>query len=177
MSSTSTRPNSRPKGMRGNAKFLRRQLLALLGHFYAALQRSRRLLQQLPLPRPADQPAFAGAKIILRESDQGRQSAPASRPHVWRKSAKPRPRLPPRPLADRPESRSILLRTSQTGAAPSCIDFLRSPHPRATARDRLPRRGPGRDARPPARPDRRSRECRRCRSPSPDSRRDRAAPR
>ena len=71
-------------------------------------------------------------------------------------------------------SRSILLRTTHTGTAP-LAEFVRAAHRPATAPGPLPPRAPARVARPPAPPDRRSREYRRCRSPSPDSRRDRAA--
>src|SRR6266403_2036826 len=69
--------------MRGHAKLLSRQLLALPDRINAAAQRNRRLLQQLPLPDAADQSAFAGAEKTLREPDQGRnqlrQSVPAFR--------------------------------------------------------------------------------------------------
>src|SRR5215468_2870114 len=53
------------------SQILRGELLATTDHVHAPLQRVRGLLQQLPLPLPADQPALARFKIIPCERDQG----------------------------------------------------------------------------------------------------------
>src|SRR4051812_27453704 len=58
--------------MRRRAKFFRCQLFALPNHLDTALKRSHRLLQQFPLPGPADQPALGAAKVALGEIDQCR---------------------------------------------------------------------------------------------------------
>src|SRR6267154_4631057 len=66
-------PSQQPsQRVRGGAELLGREFLACPNDFYAATQRKGRILQQLALPGSANQPALAGAKIILRESDQGR---------------------------------------------------------------------------------------------------------
>jgi hypothetical protein len=61
-----------PQRVRGGAEFFRREFLTRPNDLYAATQRTGGILQQLALPGSANQPALAGAKIILGESDQGR---------------------------------------------------------------------------------------------------------
>src|ERR1700686_3194511 len=53
-------------------ELFRREFFALPNDLYAATQRTGRILEQLALPGSANQPALAGAEIILGESDQGR---------------------------------------------------------------------------------------------------------
>ena len=102
MSSTSTRPSSRPSECAAVRKFFRRQLLALPDHLDAAPQRSRRLLQQFPLPGPADQAALAAAKIILRETDQCRDQLRHAIATARRNLKDTALRPTHRPMADRP---------------------------------------------------------------------------
>src|SRR5882757_9192694 len=64
-------PQQAPQRMGGGPKFLGGQFLALPDHVHASPQRRSGLLQQFALTRPADQAAFAGAEVILCESDQG----------------------------------------------------------------------------------------------------------
>ena len=101
------------------AQFLRRQLLALPDHLDAAPQRSRRLLQKFPLPGSADQTALAAAKVALRETDQGRDQLRHA-VATARRDLKDRPALPHSANGRPAASRSILFRTIQTGAVPSC---------------------------------------------------------
>ena len=54
------------------SKFFRRQLLALPRHCDTASKRSRRLVQEFPLPGSADQSALGTAKAVLGEIDQCR---------------------------------------------------------------------------------------------------------
>src|SRR6516162_4211600 len=54
-----------------HSQIFRGELLAATDHVHAPLQRVRGLLQQLPLPLPADQPTLARSKIIPCERDQG----------------------------------------------------------------------------------------------------------
>jgi len=150
------------------------------------------------MPNPADQPTLAGREIILREGpdrrDQFRHPVAArrrDRETSVRLRSPPSPALPSRRPSPRPRfaaripaafsspgsaSRSTLVRTSQRGASPgrtandgSANDRPSTSH--STRSASLP--APWRGARLPAPPDRWSRECRRCRSASPDSHRDR----
>ena len=129
-------------------------------------------------------PPSSDAEIILARTptsagDQFRDPvAPARRNPELGSPPKSRPAaLSPGTAPARLASRSILLRTIHTGAPPSVRHLVVLRIDSSTAPGRPPPRAPSPGARLPARPDRRSRESRRCRSPSPDSRRDRAAPR
>src|SRR6266853_704080 len=65
-------PQQPSQRMRRCPELFRGEFLTSSDHLYAAMQRNRRLLQQLPLPGPADQPTLTGAEIILGEPDQSR---------------------------------------------------------------------------------------------------------
>ena len=152
-----------------------------------------------PVPRPARPPrCSAAAKPPSPAAASAAASGDQVRPRCRQNSPgrnRPGPRSAParhrrgcaeiwkaRPLADlgqwptgRIEIDLVAHQPDRRG--PLVLDLHRRTRRRATARDPPPLPAPAPGARPPARRDRRSRECRRCRSPSPDSRRDRAAPR
>src|SRR5688500_4692095 len=65
-------PEQPSQRVRRQSKFFRRQFLALPDHRDTASKRSRRLLQEFPLPGSADQSALGAAKIVLGEIDQCR---------------------------------------------------------------------------------------------------------
>src|ERR1700690_517430 len=69
-------PEQPPEGIRRHSQILGGQFLALADGGNAALQRSRGLLQQLPLPLPSNQAVVAEAEIVLREPDQGGNQFP-----------------------------------------------------------------------------------------------------
>ena len=181
ISSTSTRPSSRPKANGSRPQFLGGQFLALLDH-YAALQRTRPFPAAIaaaasrPIRPPSPDP-----KKSPRKSDQRRRSIPRSRRHVLPKSeSRPHPSsreiAVPAPAARRPHRDRSCCAPSKPALLPCRLALVRiRAHRSATTPDRLPPRARWRDARLPAPPDRRSRECRQYRSPSPDSHRDQAA--
>src|SRR5476651_2802039 len=65
-------PQQPPERMSRRAQIFRHQFLTLVRLTHAALQRRHCLAQQCALPLPADQPALAGAEIILGEAHQRR---------------------------------------------------------------------------------------------------------
>ena len=123
MSSTSTRPSNLPS----ECAAVRSSSAASSSPCPTTSMQRRseadRLLQQFPLPGPADQSALAAAKIALGETDQGRDQLRHALATARRNlKTRPAPRRL-RPMADRPLRDRSCFAPARPARAPSCCDL------------------------------------------------------